>query len=105
MARLLAETGNAISALLGGAEFELEEWLVSRADYAEIVGHVVRFRKGTDWQVRYGLAGERSAAMTMDFTTEFDSVLCFKLIPWLGSLDSVRISTGIVFSIYICNVR
>lgn len=95
MARLLAETGNAISALLGGAEFELEEWLVSRADYAEIVGHVVRFRKGTDWQVRYGLAGERSAAMTMDFTTDFDSVLCFKrrskvIIPWLGSLDSTH---------------
>lgn len=47
MARLLGETSNAISALLGGAEFKLEEWLVSRADDAEVVGHVVRLRKAT----------------------------------------------------------
>lgn len=47
MARLRAETGNAISALLGGAEFELEEWLVLRADDAEVVGHCIRVRKAT----------------------------------------------------------
>ena len=39
MACLLTETGNAIAALLGGAEFELEERLVLGAYYAEVVGH------------------------------------------------------------------
>jgi len=33
----LAEAGNAIAALFGGAEFELKERLVSRAHYAEVV--------------------------------------------------------------------
>ena len=47
VACLLGETGNAISSLLGGAKFKLEEWLVSGADNAEIVGHVVRLRKAT----------------------------------------------------------
>ena len=39
MACLLTEAGNAIAALLGGAEFELEERLVLGAYYAEVVGH------------------------------------------------------------------
>lgn len=34
-----AEAGNAVTALLRGAEFELEEWIVFGADDAEIVGH------------------------------------------------------------------
>ena len=47
VACFLTEAGDAIAALLGGAEFELEYRLVSRADYTEIVGHVARLRKGT----------------------------------------------------------
>lgn len=47
VASFLTETGDAISTLLRRAEFELKEWLVSRADYAEEVGHVVRFTKET----------------------------------------------------------
>lgn len=38
-AGLGAEASNAVTALLGGAEFELEEWIVFGADDAEIVGH------------------------------------------------------------------
>ncbi len=33
------EAGDAVAALFGGAEFELEERLVVSADYAEVVGH------------------------------------------------------------------
>lgn len=47
VACLLTETSDAISALLGGAEFELKQRLVLCADNAEVVGHVVRVRKGT----------------------------------------------------------
>ena len=55
VASLWAETGDAISALLGSAEFELEQRLVSRADYAEVVGHAVRLteetrKSGSEWQ-------------------------------------------------------
>ena len=39
VARLGAEAGNAIAALFGGAEVDLEEWLVSCAYYGEVVGH------------------------------------------------------------------
>ena len=39
VAGLLTEAGDTISALLGSAEFELEQRLVSRADDAEVVGH------------------------------------------------------------------
>ena len=46
MACLLTETGDAISALLGSAKFELKQWLVSRADNAEVVGHVASLRTG-----------------------------------------------------------
>ena len=35
----LGEAGDAIAALLGGAEFELEEGLVAGVYYAEVVGH------------------------------------------------------------------
>lgn len=38
-AGLGAEAGNAVPALLRGAEFELEEWIVFGADDAEVVGH------------------------------------------------------------------
>ena len=44
VAGLLTEAGDAISALLGSAEFELEQRLVSRADDAEVVGHFSRFK-------------------------------------------------------------
>lgn len=44
VAGFLTEAGDTISALLGGAEFELEQRLVSRADDAEVVGHSARFR-------------------------------------------------------------
>lgn len=55
MAGLLTETGDAISALLGSAEFELEHRLVSRADNAEVVRHIIRLKKETgksapNWQ-------------------------------------------------------
>lgn len=36
---LVAEAGNTVAALLRGAEFVLEERVVFRADYAEVVGH------------------------------------------------------------------
>ena len=54
MARLLTKTGDAVSALLGSAELELEQRLVSRANDAEVVGHFVRVRtedgkSGSDW--------------------------------------------------------
>lgn len=35
-----AEASNAITALLRGAEFELEEWVITRTDDAEVVGHI-----------------------------------------------------------------
>lgn len=35
----VAEAGDAVAALLRGAEFVLEERVVFRADYAEVVGH------------------------------------------------------------------
>ena len=55
MACLLTETGDAISALLGSAELELEQRLVSGANDAEVVGHFVRIRRedgksGSDWK-------------------------------------------------------
>lgn len=49
-ARLLAETGDAIAALLGSAKFELKQRLVSRADYTEVVRHAICLKKGD----RYG---------------------------------------------------
>lgn len=39
MTSLLTESSNTIAALLGGAEFKLEEGLVPCTDDAEIVGH------------------------------------------------------------------
>lgn len=38
----LAEAGDAISALLGGAEFDLEGRLVAGVDNAEVVGHCIK---------------------------------------------------------------
>lgn len=34
-----AEASNAVTTLLRGAEFELEEWIIFGADDAEVVGH------------------------------------------------------------------
>lgn len=48
MARLLTETGDTISALLGSAKFELEQRLVLGANNAEVVGHSVRINKEAD---------------------------------------------------------
>ena len=45
MACLLTETGDAISALLGSAKFELKHGLVSRSDNAEVIGHDVHLGK------------------------------------------------------------
>ncbi len=42
LAGFRAEAGDAIAALLRGAEFELEGRLVARVDDAEIVGHIRR---------------------------------------------------------------
>ncbi len=47
MACFRAEPGDAISALLGGAKFELKQRLVSCSDDAEVVGHVVQLRMET----------------------------------------------------------
>lgn len=40
LACLLTETGDTIPTLLGSAKIELEQRLVSRADDAEVVGHL-----------------------------------------------------------------
>ena len=66
VARLRAETGNAISALLGGAEFELEERLVSRAYDAEVVGHVVRVKRATG---KSGSEGQESGLLPWLWTS------------------------------------
>ena len=44
VACFLTEAGDAIPALLGSAEFELEQRLVSGADDAEVVGHFACFK-------------------------------------------------------------
>jgi len=41
VAGLVAEAGDAVAALLRGAEFVLEQRVVFGADYAEVVGHFV----------------------------------------------------------------
>ena len=41
----LIEAGDAVPALLGRAEFELEQRLVSGADDAEVIGHLARLLK------------------------------------------------------------
>ena len=39
MAGFLCEASDPVAALLGGAEFELEDGLVARVDDGEVVGH------------------------------------------------------------------
>ena len=51
MTGLLAEAGNAIAALFRCAEFELEERLVSCANYAEVVRHRGRLSPSIDRSV------------------------------------------------------
>lgn len=67
VAGLVAEAGQAVAALLRGAELVLEERVVFCADYAEVVGHVLSVGRGAELRGRNDFVEKgRGIYMTWD---------------------------------------